>query len=66
MTRVDVHTHKNVFYGAFLLVELLQTWKLTLHLTQELLVKTWKRYHLSGAGIPKQKIEDDIEVLQSA
>ena len=40
MTRVDVHTHKNVFYGAFPLVELLQTWKLTLHLKQELLVKT--------------------------
>ena len=54
---------QKVFYGAFPLVELLQTSKLTSDLIQRLLVKTRKRYCLKGAGIPNEKVEDDVEVL---
>ena len=41
------------FYGSFRLVEISQTSKITLHIMQQLLVKSWKGYHLHGAGILK-------------
>ena len=44
----------------------LQTLKFTSDLIQQSLMKAWKWYHLNGAGIMKPRIEDDVEVLQSA